>query len=81
MRKAYRSIKTRLTFVTVAFSLFVTVTLVIFSLVQLQQVVRTNLLQSVEFNLHLVSELIQRDIEYLDRLRLLAINHQQTALF
>jgi len=55
--------------------------LVIFSLVQLQQVVRTNLLQSVEFNLHLVSELIQRDIEYLDRLRLLAINHQQTAHF
>ena len=81
MRKAYLSIKTRLTFVTVTFSLFVTVTLVVFSLIQLQQVVRTNLLQSVEFNLHLVAELMQRDIEYLDRLRLSAINHPQTARF
>jgi two-component system sensor histidine kinase YesM len=55
--------------------------LVAFSLFQLQQVVRANLLQSVEFNLHLVAELMQRDIEYLDRLRLLAGNHPQTARF
>jgi two-component system sensor histidine kinase YesM len=81
VRKIHRSIKIRLTFVTVAFSLFVTVTLVVFSLVQLQQVVRTNLLQSVEFNLHLVAELMQRDIEYLDRLRVSAINQPQTARF
>jgi len=61
--------------------LFVTVILVVFSLVQLQGVVRTNLLQSVEFNLHLVAELMQRDIEYLDRLRLSAINNPQTTRF
>ena len=60
---------------------FVTATLVLFSLAQLQQVVRVNLLQSVEFNLHMVSELIHRDIEYLDRLRLSAINHPQTMRF
>jgi len=61
-----------LTFAITIFSLVATITLAAVSLVHLQQVVRTNLLQSIEFNLQLVSEISQRNIASLDRLRLSA---------
>lgn len=81
MKAAYRSIKTRLTLITVAFTLLAIVTLVGASLLQLQRVARANLLQSIEFNLHLVAELIQSDIQLLDRLRRSAIIQPQTTDF
>ena len=81
MRVTFRSIKTRITFVTVAFSLLVTVALVAVSLIELQRTTRTNLLQSIEFNLHLVAELISGDIQFLDRLHLSASIHPYTARF
>jgi len=61
-----------LTFAITIFSLVATITLAVVSLVHLQQVVRTNLLQSIEFNLQLVSEISHRNIASLDRLRLSA---------
>ena len=78
MRITHQSIKTRLTFVTIAFTLIITLILVGTGLFNLQQVTRTNLLQSTEFNLHLVSELIQTDIQNLDRMRMDASIHPQT---
>jgi len=81
MFKTRRSIKTRLTFITVAFPLLATLILVSVSLFQLQQVNRTNFLQSIEFNLHLVAELVSRDVQYLERLRHSAANHPQTTRF
>ena len=81
MRKAYRSIRTRLTLITVAFTLLATITLVGASMFQLQRAARTNLLQSIEFNLHLVAELIQGDIQLMDRLRRAAIIQPQTTRF
>ena len=81
MKIAHRSIKVRLTFVTIAFTLLVTLTLVGISLYQLQQAARANLLHSVEFNLHLVAELMQADIQQLDRLRIGASVHPQTIDF
>ena len=81
MRNALRSIKIRITFVTVCFSLIAITSLAVFSLYYFQQVIRTNLLQSIEFNLHLVADLINRDIEYLDRLRILAHSRPETMRF
>jgi len=71
----------RLTLITVSFTLFATIILVLVSLVQLQRMARTNLLQSIEFNLHLVSEFINDDLRSLDTLRLFAGAHPQTAEF
>ena len=76
--RIHRSIKVRLTFVTIAFTLLITLTLVGLSLFQFQRSARTNLLQSIEFNLHLTAELIQSDIQNLDRLRLAASIAPQT---
>jgi len=72
LQKFHRIKKIHLTFAITIFSLVVTITLAIVSLVHLQQVVRTNLLQSIEFNLQLVSEVSQRNIASLNRLILSA---------
>jgi len=81
MKITHRSLKVRLTFVTIAFTLLATFTLVGVSLYQLHRTSRANLLQSVEFNLQLASELIQADIQHLDRLRIRASVHSQTIDF
>jgi len=74
----HHSIKVRLTFVTIAFTLLITLTIVAVSLFQLQQAARTSLLQSVEFNLHIATGLINADIQNLDRLRTVASIHPLT---
>lgn len=78
MKATFRLISTRLTLVTVSFTLLATLILVAASMAQLQSVARANLLQSIEFNLHLVSELVQGDIVLLDRIRLSANIHPET---
>jgi len=80
-RFAKGSIKARLTFVTISFTLLATLTLVAASLFQLQRVTRANMLQSIEFNLHLVAELIHADITYMERLRFSASILPQTIEF
>ncbi|MCL2362225.1 MAG: sensor histidine kinase [Defluviitaleaceae bacterium] len=81
MKTTHQSIKVRLTFVTIASTLLITLTLVAVSLYLLHQSARRSLLQSVEFNLHLATELMQTDIQHLDRLRIGASVHTQTIDF
>ena len=81
MHKFHNSIKTQLTLITVSFTLLATIIIVSVSLIQLQRMARANLLQSVEFNLHLVTEIISENIRGLDTLRLMASAHPETVTF
>ncbi len=67
-RKLFKTIKSKITFVTVSFTLVVTIFFAFISFYLFQSYAHKNLIQSTEFNLQLVSGLAAQDANLLDTL-------------
>lgn len=66
--KFFKTIKARITIITVSFTLIITVLIAFISFYIFQSYARKNLIQSTEFNLQLISGVISQDVSSLDML-------------